>query len=354
MLIESVLMIRIVLFFSILLSFLSLDCAVPTKEWVLVVGGAGFIGSSVNEMLYDEGYPTVVLDNLSTGNKAAVQHGIFIKGDMTDSETLHQIFSKYPISAVMHFAGVKQVGESISNPLKYYINNVSDTLTLLQEMKKHNVHFFIFSSSAAIYGLPLEEYVTEGHPKNPINPYGQSKLMVETILQDLDRANYGFKYCSLRYFNAAGGDPKQRIKNCMQNEASLIPVVLRSVQGPAKTVTIFGTDYPTPDGTGIRDYVHIEDLASAHIKALKRLLKGAPSACYNLGNGKGFSVREVIAAVEKVTGKKVQVVEGDRRIGDPPAMIASSKKAQEELEWHPKHTDLVSIIQDAWNAMKVD
>lgn len=341
-----VILVLLSLFFSS-----TLPSSEPSNGYILVVGGAGFIGSHVNQLLYEEGYQTVVLDNLSTGNKNAIQHGIFIEGDIENRKTLDEIFSLYPITAVMHFAGLTQVGESVSDPLKYYINNVTGTLTLLQAMKSHSVNLFIFSSSAAIYGLPCQEFITEEHPKSPMNPYGQSKLMIETILQDLDKSNCGFRYCALRYFNAAGGDPRGKIKNYKQYESNLIPIVLRSIQEPTKPITIFGTDYETPDGTAIRDYIHVEDLATAHIAALNRLYSGAPSACYNLGNGKGFSVLQVISTVEKVTGRKVDVLFGDRRAGDPPTSIASSKKANLELGWHPQHTTLDSIIRDAWNAL---
>ena len=341
--------------FLILAAFLCfspswLRSAPVTTHYILVVGGAGFIGSHINEMLYRQGYQTIVLDNLSLGNQDVVKHGIFIKGDIADSELLDQLFTQYKIDAVMHFAAFKDVGESVKEPLKYYQNNVTNTLNLLAAMVRHQVKAFIFSSSASVYGMPHEGIVTEEHPCSPINPYGQTKLIVEKILKDFDQA-YHLRSCSLRYFNAAGGDPKGIIKN-RTKDSNLIPIILRTIGYPDQAVTIFGTDYPTPDGTCIRDYIHIEDLGTAHIAAMSKLLNGAPSSCYNLGNGKGFSVREVIAAVEKVTGEKINVKEGARRPGDPSMLVASSSKAFEELGWKPAYTSLEDIIEHAWNAMK--
>lgn len=324
-------------------------CDFLVSQCVLVVGGAGFIGSHVNEKLYRSGYETIVLDNLSSGSRKAVLHGAFIQGDIADRALLEKIFSTYKIDAVMHFAAYLQVGESVTQPLKYYQNNVAATLNLLEVMLKHNVKIFIFSSSAAIFGIPKEKYVKEDHPCHPINPYGQTKLMVETILADLDPA-CGLRYTALRYFNAAGGDPEGLIKNEGTSQQNLIPIVLRSIRQKG-TVTIFGTDYPTPDGTGVRDYIHVDDLASAHIKAMERLFKGSGSACYNLGSGRGYSVREVITAAEKVTGHHVSVLEGPRRAGDPPHLLADSEKAYRELGWKPQYPQLEKIISDAWRAL---
>lgn len=343
--------VAIVLIAALLLTnFQFLRSEATPQKWVLVVGGAGFIGSHVNELLYRHGYQTVVLDNLSKGNREAIHHGIFIEGDIADADLLSKIFETYPIDAVMHFAAFLEVGESVVEPLKYYINNVANTLNLLETMRRHEVNIFIFSSSAAIFGNPQERYVTESHPCHPINPYGQTKLMMETILHDLGRAS-NLRYCCLRYFNVAGGDPAGLIKNYKTKDANLIPIVLRNIKQEA-LVNIFGTDYPTPDGTCIRDYIHVQDLGAAHIAAMERLLSGAPSTSYNLGNGQGFSVREVIAAAEAVTGKTVRVVEGARRPGDPAVLVASSKKAKEELGWEPRYTSLEEIIEHAWNAMR--
>lgn len=321
------------------------------SNYILVVGGAGFIGSHINEMLHRQGYQTIVLDNLSLGCQAAADHGIFVKGDIADADLLDRLFTQYKIDAVMHFAAFKDVGESVKEPLKYYQNNVSNTLTLLSAMIRHEVKVFIFSSSASIYGMPQENILTEHHPCHPINPYGETKLIVENILKDFDKA-YGLRSCSLRYFNAAGGDPEGKIKNCFSKDSNLIPIILRTIGNPERSVTIFGTDYPTPDGTCIRDYIHIEDLGTAHIAAMNHLLNGAPSSCYNLGSGRGFSVREVIAAVEKVTGQKINVKEGPPRPGDPPILVASNRKALEELGWKPAYPSLEVIIEHAWKAMQ--
>jgi UDP-glucose 4-epimerase len=338
-------------FILLTLNFSFLQGSMSNSKMILVVGGAGFIGSHVNEMLYRQGYQTIVLDNLSHGHRASVQHGIFIEGDMADTALLDKIFSQYPISAVMHFAAFRDVGESVKEPLKYYVNNVSNTLNLLASMLRHQVKIFIFSSSAAIFGIPQEKYIAEDHLCHPINPYGQAKLMIEDILHDFDQA-YQLRFCCLRYFNAAGGDPKGKIRNCNDKSSNLIPIILNTLKNPHQIVTIFGTDYPTPDGTCVRDYVHIYDLGSAHIAAMEKLLNGAPSCCYNLGNGQGFSVRQVIAAVEKVTGKRVNVQEGERRLGDPPYLVACAKKAQCELNWQPRYSSLEIMIEHAWKGMQ--
>lgn len=322
----------------------------PQQKCVLVVGGAGYIGSHINKMLQRAGYKTVILDNLSRGSREAILNGNFIEGDMGDSALLDDIFTRYHIDAVMHFAALKDVGESMSEPLKYYHNNISASLILLEAMRRHNVNTFIFSSSAAIFGTPQSDFVTEDHPCYPVNPYGQSKLMLETILKDLDRA-YGLRFCALRYFNVAGGDPEGILKNYQTKETNLIPVVLRSLQNHG-VVSIFGTDLPTPDKTCIRDYIHLEDLGSAHIAAMERIFEGASSNFYNLGNGRGFSVREVIAAAERVTGLKVNVIETGRRPGDPAIVVASSEKATRELGWQPRYHTLEVMIEHAWKAMQ--
>lgn len=319
------------------------------KQTILIVGGAGFIGSYVNKMLHRAGYQTLVLDNLSVGYEEAVRYGTFIKGDMADTELLNQIFERYSIAAVMHFAAFINVGESVHNPAKYYFNNVVNTLNLLTAMMRHEVKTFIFSSSSAIFGQPEEFMIQEDQACHPINPYGESKWMVEKILRDFEVA-YGLKFASLRYFNAAGGDPEGEIKNYQIHTASnLIPRILRSLQTPDDFITIFGTDYPTRDGTCIRDYIHIDDLGIAHIKAMERLFNGAYSSFYNLGNGQGFSVKEVIQAVEKVLNKKVRVVEGARRPGDAAILLADASKAASELGWRPQYS-LEDMIEHAWNA----
>jgi len=322
-----------------------------TKKTILVVGGAGYIGSQVNKLLNQRGYHTVVFDNLSRGNKNAVIAGDFALGDMANLADLENVFHSYKIHAVMHFAAFTDVGESFIHPSRYYQNNVVNTLNLLNTMLQHHVKYFIFSSSAAIFGLPQEKSINEEHPTLPINPYGHTKLMVETILKDFDHA-YGLKSCCLRYFNAAGGDPEGAIKSFKRKETNLIPLVLRSLQDPNGKITIYGIDYPTIDGTCIRDYIHVYDLSEAHITGMEKLLAGTPSSFYNLGNGNGYSVREVIQAAEKVTGLPVNVVEGDRRPGDPSVLVANAQKAHKELNWKPKYPDLEKMIQHAWQAMK--
>lgn len=315
---------------------------------ILVVGGAGFIGSHINKMLYRSGYQTIVLDNLSRGHRETVQYGTFIEGDLANTAILNQIFENYSIAAVMHFAAFIDVGESVRNPAKYYLNNVAHTLNLLTTMLRYEVKTFIFSSTAAIFGRPLKPLIKEDHPCQPINPYGETKWTIEKMLRDFETA-YGFKFCCLRYFNAAGGDPEGEIKNYQFHTHNLIPRILLSLKKPEGFVTIYGTDYPTPDGTCIRDYIHIEDLGKAHMIAMEKLLAGFPSNCYNLGNGQGFSVREVIDATETVLGRKVRVVEGGRRPGDPPVLLADPSKATRELNWHP-HYSLKEMIEHAWRA----
>lgn len=348
-------MFRILLSLTIFLfSFLNtthLHAIDHQQKCVLVVGGAGYIGSHVNKMLQHVGYNTIVLDNLSHGSIKTIPNTTFIQGDINDSSLLDSIFTTHHIDVVMHFAAFKDVGESVRDPLKYYKNNVSATVTLLEAMRRNQVDIFIFSSSAAIFGIPQNDYATEDTACNPINPYGQSKLMVEAILKDAHKA-YGLRFCALRYFNVAGGDPEGLIKNFQAKESNLIPVVLRSVQNQT-SISIFGTDFPTPDGTAIRDYIHVEDLGTAHILTMEKILDGTlPSQFYNLGNGRGFSVREVIAAAEKVTGKKVKYIENPRRPGDPATLLANSEKAKQELNWQLQYDSLEIMVEHAWNAMQ--
>ena len=317
-------------------------------KFILIVGGAGFIGSHVNKMLHRAGYETIVLDNLSCGHREAVRYGIFIEGDLADTALLNHIFESYSIEAVMHFAAFIDVGESVINPAKYYLNNVVHTLNLLTAMQRYEVKNFIFSSTAAIFGYPLEPLIKEDHPCKPINPYGETKWIIEKMVRDFEAA-YGLKFCCLRYFNAAGGDPEVEIKNHQIQTSNLIPRILLSLKKSDSIVTIYGNDYSTPDGTCIRDYIHIEDLGTAHILAMEQLLVGSSSKCYNLGNGQGFSVKEVIHAVESVLSRKVQVVEGERRLGDPPILLADPTKATHELNWHPRYS-LEEMIEHAWRA----
>ncbi|ADI38765.1 UDP-glucose 4-epimerase GalE [Waddlia chondrophila] len=320
------------------------------KQTILVVGGAGYIGSHVNKQLHEAGYQTVVLDNLSTGDRKSVTRGSFIKGDASSSKQLDEIFKSQKIDAVMHFAAFTDIGESVANPYQYYRNNVCHTLNLLHAMERYKVDIFIFSSTAAIFGLPQTNKIAESHPKNPINPYGKSKLMVEQMLSDAESA-YGLRSCALRYFNAAGGDPEGEIKNHKKKETNLIPILLRSLKSGDHSITIFGTDYPTPDGTCVRDYIHILDLGQAHIRAMEQLFNGASSSQYNLGNGQGFSVKEVISAVECVTKIPVKKISGERRLGDPPLLLADSRKAEQELGWNPRFPSLEEMIFHAWNSL---
>jgi UDP-glucose 4-epimerase len=314
---------------------------------ILVVGGAGYIGSHlVKELVEKE--DVVVLDNLSTGHREAVdKRAIFVKGDLGNEEDLQMVFRSYPIKAVMHFAAFSLVGESVVDPLKYYENNVASTLTLLKVMIKFKVKNFIFSSTAATYGIPDVELIDEATKTAPINPYGQSKLMVEQILADFSKA-YGLHYVVLRYFNAAGAHHSAVIGESHDPETHLIPIVLQQLLGQREKISVFGSDYDTADGTCVRDYIHVTDLAQAHILALEALLSEEKSTeTYNLGNGLGFSVKEVIETCERVTGIKANVEMADRRAGDPARLVASANKIFSELGWKAER-DLEKMIVDAW------
>lgn len=315
---------------------------------ILVVGGAGYIGSHLVKELVEKD-EVVVLDNLSTGHRDAVDsQAIFVKGDLGNEEDLDMIFHSYPIQAVMHFAANSLVGESVVDPMKYYQNNVASTLTLLKVMMKHNVKNFIFSSTAATYGIPNVDIIDESTPTAPINPYGHSKLMIEQILADFSKA-YDLHYVVLRYFNAAGAHESAVIGESHDPETHLIPIILQQLLGQREKISVFGSDYDTEDGTCIRDYIHVTDLASAHILALEALLSGEKTAeIYNLGNGLGYSVKEVIETCERVTGVKANVEMADRRAGDPARLVASSNKIFNELSWKAER-NLERIIADAWN-----
>jgi UDP-glucose-4-epimerase GalE len=315
---------------------------------VLVVGGAGYIGSHTCKLLAKRGYVPVVLDNLVRGHRRAANFGPFVEGSMTDRDLLHKVFSDYPISTVMHFAAFAYVGESMDHPAMYYQNNVANTITLLEAMVDNNINKFIFSSSCSIYGEPDETPITEDQPKRPMSPYGRSKLMVEHMLDDFEWA-YGLKSVCLRYFNAAGADSDGELGEEHDPETHLIPVVLKAALGQRPHVNIFGDDFPTPDGTGVRDYIHVEDLTEAHVLALEKLFSGSPSVKYNLGTERGYSVKQVIETARRVSGKDIPVNTIPRRAGDPAVLIASSAKARKELGWKAEKPDLETIVESAWN-----
>lgn len=314
---------------------------------ILVVGGAGYIGSHMVKRLARAGFDVLTLDNLSTGHRDAVLAGAFVLADLADRRALDALFSSHRVEAVMHFASFIQVGESVRDPAKYYGNNVAHTLNLLDAMVRHGVLRFIFSSSAAVYGDPVAVPIPETHPKAPINPYGRSKWMIEQVLADYEHA-YGLRSVSLRYFNAAGADPEGELGERHEPETHLIPLVLAAAHGKIPQVTVFGRDYPTPDGTCIRDYVHVADLCDAHLAALEYLLGGGATRAYNLGNGQGYSVAEVIDAARRVTGRDIPVVEGVRRQGDPPRLVADSRRARADLSWSPRYPDLDTLVAHAW------
>lgn len=318
------------------------------SQRILVVGGAGYIGSHMVWLLGQKGADVVVLDNLSSGHRDAVLHGEFVHGDLSDRLLLDELFKKNRFDAVMHFASFIQVGESVKSPAKYYQNNVVNTLNLLNAMVAHNVGRFIFSSTAAIFGTPEYTPIDEVHPKQPINPYGCSKLMIEQILADYDLA-YGLKSVCLRYFNAAGAHPDGILGERHDPETHLIPLVLQAASGRRATISVFGQDYDTPDGTCIRDYIHVLDLADAHWLALEYLVAGGNSSAFNLGNGNGYSVAEVISVAESVTGRHINVVPEPRRAGDPPRLVANADKARLELKWNPQKAELRDLLKDAWN-----
>jgi UDP-glucose-4-epimerase GalE len=325
---------------------------IPNTEYrslsmILVTGGAGYIGSHYVLYERERGNEVVVLDNMVYGHPEATLGAPLINGDLGNRPTLDRVFQDYRPDAVVHFAAFAFVGESVENPGKYYRNNVASTLTLLEAMRDHGVKKFIFSSSCATYGNPQYVPMDEKHPQNPINPYGESKRICERMLMDFDHA-HGMKFASLRYFNASGADPVGRIGESHDPETHLIPLILQTATGKRDKVTIFGTDYDTPDGTCIRDYIHILDLAQAHALALERLRAGGESAFFNLGSEHGYSVREVISICEKVMGREVPAVEGPRRPGDPPRLVASAAKIKSELGWSPKFPNLEDTVRTAW------
>jgi UDP-arabinose 4-epimerase len=314
---------------------------------VLVTGGAGYIGSHACKALARAGYLPVTFDNLGSGHERAVKWGPLERGDIADRKRLDEVMAKHRPTAVMHFAAFAYVGESVENPGKYYRNNVGGSLTLLEAMRDHGIGRIVFSSTCATYGLPDGLPITEATPQRPINPYGASKLMVEQMLADFGQA-HGIEWMALRYFNAAGADPDGEIGEDHDPETHLIPLVLDAVSGRRPDVTIFGTDYETRDGTCIRDYVHVADLADAHVLALDALRRGVPSGAYNLGNGSGFTVQDVVETVERATGLAVPVRHGTRRPGDPAALVSDASKARRDLGWQPKLPDLDEMVRTAW------
>jgi UDP-glucose 4-epimerase len=313
---------------------------------ILVTGGAGYIGSHVARQLTESGARLVVLDNLSTGYRQAVLDATFVAGDSGDRELVGALLREHGIDTVMHFAAHTVVPESVANPLKYYGNNTCSTRNLLESCAQQGVRYFVFSSTAAVYGIPAGGIAAEDSPTAPINPYGTSKLMSEWMLRDLGAAG-GPRHVILRYFNVAGSDPRGRIGQSTRAATLLTKVACEAAVGKRAGVSIFGTDYPTPDGTGVRDYIHVEDLADAHLKALTYLRKGGESATLNCGYGHGYSVREVLAMVEKVAGRRLQIREEPRRPGDPPTLIARADKVRGLLNWTPRYDDLESIVRSS-------
>jgi len=311
---------------------------------ILVTGGAGYIGSHVVALLGDAGQPVVTLDNLCTGFRQSVLHGDFVEGDMGDSHLVSKVLADYQVDTVMHFAAHTIVPESVADPLKYYGNNTAKTRNLLECCQKAAVKHFVFSSTAAVYGMPEGNVAREDSALQPINPYGTSKLMSEWMLRDLSAASE-LRHVALRYFNVAGSDPQGRIGQSTRNATLLIKVAAEAAVGKRPGVSIFGTDYPTPDGTGIRDYIHVTDLAAAHLDALDYLRKGGESTTLNVGYGHGYSVREVLEAVERVNGNPLQISEQPRRAGDPPSLVAHAERIRKLLGWEPRHDDLDFIVK---------
>ncbi len=313
----------------------------------LLIGGAGYIGSHMVKCLLEEGEPFVVLDNLSAGYRDAILGGHFVEGDCGSPDTVRDIVKRFKADTVMHFASFIQVGESVNQPAKYYINNVVNTLALLNAMVECGVKNFVFSSSAAVYGDAGAGPIREDHPCAPVSPYGRTKRMIEEVLQDFNRA-YGLNYFALRYFNAAGADAKARIGERHNPETHLIPLVLQAASGRREAITLFGRDYPTPDGTCIRDYIHVEDLCEAHLFALRALRRGEKGGAFNLGTSSGFSVAEVLATARQVTGRPILSKDADRRPGDPAVLVADASLFQTAFGWTPQKRTLEPIVESAW------
>ncbi len=318
---------------------------------ILLIGGAGYIGSHTNKLLNQRGLSTVVFDNLSTGHGEFVRWGEMFLGDLAEPDDIRRCLARFPIRAVMHFGAYAYVGESVEQPAKYYRNNVANTLGLLEAMRESGVHFLIFSSSCTVFGLPSRLPLTEDHPKAPISPYGRTKFMVEEILADYDRA-YGLRSICLRYFNAAGADPDGEIGEWHEPETHLVPLAIMAALGQRPSLDLYGDDYPTKDGTCIRDYVHVTDLADAHVRALELLTSTEKSDSFNLGNGNGYSVNDVLKTVQEASGRNIKVVRTPRRAGDPPILVSDSRKAANFLGWTPRYPGLDDIVGTAlrWHA----
>jgi len=314
---------------------------------ILVTGGAGYIGSHTARQLFKNGYEVVILDNFSTGNREFVKDYKVYEADLCDINAIRKVFAENKFDVVIHFAAFISVEESVHSPEKYYFNNVVNTLNLLKVMRENNVNKIIFSSTCAIYGKPEYVPIDEYHSRNPVNPYGNSKLIIENILKDYDKA-YGLKYFALRYFNAAGASFDKTLGGTNSTYIPLISLIFKTLTGEKENITIYGNDYDTPDGTCIRDYIHVDDLASAHSLAVKKLLDGSKSYCLNLGTGIGISVKEIISSVERVTGKKVQAVTGERRDGDADILFAVNSLAKDILGWDVKYHNIDDIIKSAW------
>ena len=319
---------------------------------LLVIGGAGYIGSHTVLQLLDQHERVIVLDNLVMGHRDALpmDRVTFIQGEMADAALVDALFAEHQPEAVIHFAAFAYVGESVADPLKYYRNNLAAPVTVLEAMQRHGCRRFILSSTCATYGDPVRVPIDETHPQVPVNPYGASKWMLERILKDCDRA-WGLKTVFLRYFNASGCHPDGEIGHDQHPETRLIPLVLLAAQGKTKAITVYGTDYETPDGTCVRDYIHVCDLASAHALALKYLREGGETTAVNLGTGRGFSVKEIIATAEEITGLKIPVIYGERRAGDPAELVADARRARELLGWTPQHLHPREHIESAWKWM---
>jgi UDP-glucose 4-epimerase len=315
---------------------------------VLVTGGAGYIGSHMAKLLVETGGEVTVLDDLSTGHAEAVRGRDFVKGDIADVSFTKKLLLEKSIEAVVHFAASSLVGESMADPLKYYRRNVGGTAALLQAMREAKVARLVFSSTAAVYGDPVRIPIDEAHPTQPVNPYGASKLAVERMLSDCSAA-YGIGAVVLRYFNAAGADPSGELGERHDAETHLIPLVLQAAAGRRDSISVYGNDWPTRDGTCVRDYIHVSDLCVAHLQALEWLAKGGRYECFNLGNGEGATVLEVIEAARRVTGRSIRMVPSPRRAGDPPSLVADAGKARRVLGWQPQRADIEGIVRDAWN-----